>query len=1008
MPKDKEVSKNSSELRERAKAKLAREAIESPDLPPEEARRLIQKLRTHQIELEMQNEELRQTQQALAESRDRYSNLYDSAPIGYMTSSDKDMILESNLTLAKMLGIERQALLKESLSSFVLPADEDIYYLHRRKILDLKKCCSCSLRMLRKNSEPFWAEIDSTLVETGDENDTHVRTTITDITERKGIELALNIRENQYRGLFENSLEGLAKTSVEGKIIIANLAFAQMLGYESPEEVVSSLIDLKKQLYVDSHRRKELTNRLHRDKELKNVEIEFYRKDGTRIWVNLNTRLIYKTNGDISHYESVVSDASERRLARETLQKERGVLERTVSNSTAELTELNQRLVKEIEEKRETEKELRVADEQLITAQRTAKIGNWERNLETGQLSWSDEVFRIFGVRRDDFTTLFDNFVASVIPEDRARINEAIADAIERKIPYVNEYRIRTPSGEIRNLHSTGQIEFNELGKPVRMFGIVQDVTDRKIDEKVRHKTEARLATILDGTVDAIISVDRKERIIVFNKGAETVFGYREKEIIGKSIEILIPEDKHEAHKRAFAEFLKSSTYSSLIGARAEISGKRRNGNVFPAEASLTKQDVEGELVLTAVLRDITDRKQIEQQLLQAQRVEAVGLLAGGVAHDFNNNLSALLMNSELAQNCLEPDNLEIQECKSFLKEMNFIAEKSSDLTQQLLAFSSKEIVERRIIRMEDVLAAITEMLKRLVREDVNLETTTGSDLYPINASESHIERILVNLAINSRDAMPNGGHLKIKVENTDVLEPIVEAKVTPGKYVRIIVQDTGMGMSKETLDKIFEPFFTTKPKGKGTGLGLATVHRILTEMGGIITVSSVLGKGSQITIYIPAVDSHPQENTTNQLPRSPQPSKGETILYCEDEKSVREIISRSLKKAGYRVLTAEHGADALKIANFEETIDLLITDVVMPEMDGKELSKRIIQRFPSIKVLFVSGYASDVLTEHDIATSSISFLAKPFNKSRLLHRVREHLDTNEQAPVETNGDSFN
>ena len=981
MANGKGKSQKFAKFRKRAKTTLEREAIEDSDMSPEEARKLVHELRTHQIELEIQNEELRQAQEELVESRDQYSDLYDFAPVGYLTISQNGLILKANLTLTEMMGVERQALMQRRFTAFVSPESQDIYYQHRQKLLESKQRGTCKLKMLRKDSKPYWAQIDSTLIEVGDKNDFHLRSIITDITQQRGTELALELRERQYRGLFENSLEGLVKTSVEGTILTANPAFARMLGYESPEDIVSSLTDLKTQLYVDSHRRKELTDRLHRDKELKNAEVEFYCKDGSRIWVTLNTCLIYKTNGDISHYESAIADISERKQARETLQKEKAALESAVATRTAELTRLNL--------------ELSATSKDLLESQRIAKIGMWERNIETGHLIWSDEIYHILGVLKDEFPATFGAFLTLVVPEDRESFKETVERAIEQKSNYENTYRIRHPNGEIRYLHSIGQFQLNELGIPVRMSGVVQDITELKTEELVRRKTESRLATILEGSIDAIISVDRNERLIVFNTGAETIFGYREKEIIGKSIEILIPENKHEAHKRAFAEFVKSSSSTSLIEARAEICGLRRNGEVFPAEASLTKQDVEGEIVLTAVLRDITDRKQIEQQLLQSQRVEAVGLLAGGVAHDFNNNLSALLMNSELAQICLEPDNLEIQECKNFLKEMNFIAEKSADLTQQLLAFSSKEIVERRIIRVEEVLAAITEMLKRLVREDINLETTTGSDIYPVKASESHIERILVNLAVNSRDAMPNGGHLKIQIENADVLEPISEAKVTPGKYVRIIVQDTGMGMSKETLDKIFEPFFTTKPKGKGTGLGLATVHRILAEMGGNITGSSVLGKGTRITIYIPAVDSHLQESTTNQLPRSPQPSKGETILYCEDEKSVREIISRFLKKAGYRVLTAERGADALKIANSEETIDLLITDVVMPEMNGKELSKRIIRRFSRIKILFVSGHSADVLTAHDISTSSISFLSKPFNRSRLLQKIRVLLDAN-------------
>ena len=679
--------------------------------------------------------------------------------------------------------------------------------------------------------------------------------------------------------------------------------------------------------------------------------------------------------------------------------------ERETKQATEKLAETNQGLQDEISQREEAERiaqegeaRHRAISEQLSEAQSVAKVGSWERNIETNQLIWSDELYRICGVRREEFSAYFEGFLALIIPDDRERVKMAIEDVIEQNSSYSNEYRIRRPDGEIRHLHSIGHFKLDELGKPVRMYGIVQDITDRKNEEMARRKTEARYASILDGSADAIISVDRNERVIVFNKGAEKAFGYREKEIIGQPLEILIPKHSHKAHKRAFTEFLDAPNSSLLMESRAEIRGLRKNGDEFPAEASLTKQNVEGELVLTAVLRDITERKHIAQQLMQAQKVEAIGLLASGVAHDFNNNLAAIMINSELAADCLESDHPDIQQGQENLKQISHIAKVAAGVARQLLTFSRKEVVERRIIRLESVLSEITEMLKRLIREDIHLEVSVGSDLASIKAAESQIEQIIVNLAVNGRDAMPRGGLLRIKVENVEVEKPITEAKVTPGKYVRVLVEDTGIGMNKETIESIFNPFFTTKPLGRGTGLGLATVHRTVSEMDSVIGVSSIPGKGTRFMIYIPAVDPEPEEIQSKQPPRSQSRSKGETILYCEDEKSIREITKQLLMTKGYTILAAVDGASALEIAKSHQgDIHLLITDVIMPGISGVELSGQTTKLFPSIKVLFVSGYTADLLKDHGITHGPKSFLAKPFNTRQLLQRIHDLLDADEQ-----------
>ena len=371
--------------------------------------------------------------------------------------------------------------------------------------------------------------------------------------------------------------------------------------------------------------------------------------------------------------------------------------------------------------------------------------------------------------------------------------------------------------------------------------------------------------------------------------------------------------------------------------------------------------------------------------------MEAIGRLAEGVAHDFNNILTAVMGNISLSLMKLSPSD----PVSGFLGEANRAAERAATLTQQLLVFSRKQIIEPKVLDLNILIADLNKMLIRLIGEDIDLKTVPGGDLGPVKVDAGQVEQILVNLAVNARDAMPDGGTLLIETANADLDEAYCARHpyVRPGRYVMLAVSDTGHGMSEEVRKQIFEPFFTTKPKGTGTGLGLATIYGVVKQSDGSIEVYSEVGKGTTFKIYLPRVEGEAARPRELDLAMEP-PAGSETVLLVEDEEIVRNLCVRFLKSSGYRVLQASHGDEAMALAKeHKNRIDLLMTDVVMPGMNGRELADRLTRIHPETRVLFASGYTNDAIVHHGVLDEGVSFIGKPYSLSALAKKVREVLD---------------
>jgi two-component system cell cycle sensor histidine kinase/response regulator CckA len=522
--------------------------------------------------------------------------------------------------------------------------------------------------------------------------------------------------------------------------------------------------------------------------------------------------------------------------------------------------------------------------------------------------------------------------------------------------------------------------------------GIVQDIAERKRAEDALRESEERYRDLVENAHDIIYSHDLQGRYTSMNKAGAQITGYTREEALTLDLtKTVAPE-----HIEKVREMLRKKLAGEKVTAY-EMELIAKDGHRITVEANTKLVFQNGVPVgVQGIARDVTERKQLEEQLRQSQKMEAIGQLAGGVAHDFNNLLTAINGYSGLALQCID-DNHPL---KGYLEEIKKAGDRAANLTRQLLAFGRKQILQPLAINLNDVVTDMNKMLRRLIGEDIQLAAKLDPALKKTKADPGQIEQVLVNLVVNARDAMPQGGKLTIETLGVDLDQDYAgrHVGVVPGTYVMLAVSDTGAGMDEDMQARIFDPFFTTKEKGKGTGLGLSTVYGIVKQSGGNIWVYSELGHGTTFKVYLPELAAGSQK-TEAAIVESPMPGGSETILLVEDEEVVRGLARKILEHAGYSVLDANRGEEAVRVClERAEPIDLLLTDVVMPETSGKEVADRLTGLLPGLRVLFMSGYTDEAIVHHGVLDSNVEFIQKPFTPAALVRKVREVLDSNGKA----------
>ena len=510
----------------------------------------------------------------------------------------------------------------------------------------------------------------------------------------------------------------------------------------------------------------------------------------------------------------------------------------------------------------------------------------------------------------------------------------------------------------------------------------------KRADETLRETSES-LRALIEASPLAIIEVDTEQKVRTWNPAATRIFGWTEREVLGRPYPI-VPDDRRSEYRSLSDRHARGQPVAGF-----ETQRQRKDGTLVDVVLSVAPLvGADGRVTGTmGVIADITQRKQLEELLRQSQKMEAVGRLAGGIAHDFNNLLTVIIGRSELALSHLPSGDARRQD----LELIQTTAHRAATLTGQLLAFSRRQLLQPRVLDLHMVIGNVVPMLRRLIGEDIEMHTVAGATGH-VKVDPGQIEQVLVNLAVNARDAMPHGGRLVISTANAVLNEDAVGriGGILPSPYLLLSVVDTGIGMDDETRLRVFEPFFTTKPPGKGTGLGLSMVYGIVQQHGGTITVESAPGQGATFKIYLPRVDD-PVPEVGISVASDDSGRGSETILVVEDETHVRELVAEMLQASGYTVLTAADPAAALELSGRHPgPIHLLLTDVVMPEMSGRELRQRLKSLRPRTRVLYMSGYTDEALGRHGVLEPGTSLLQKPFRMGALSQKVREVLDAPE------------
>ncbi|OFV88040.1 MAG: hypothetical protein A2V74_07105 [Acidobacteria bacterium RBG_16_70_10] len=761
----------------------------------------------------------------------------------------------------------------------------------------------------------------------------------TDITERRVAEERLRLQG----AALEAAANAIVITDREGRITWTNPAFTRLTGWgreevrgQNPRILKSGSHDLS---FYEEMWRTLLSGRVWQG------EMVNRRKDGNLYVEEQTITPVRCERGEITHFIAVKVDVSERRAAREALlRSERWY--RTLAEAAHDFIFI-------------------VGREGRIGYVNTAAAARFGRRPDEVVGKRLNEVFPV------EIAARFRNNVARVLASGEDL--------------YAEE---RTVFGEGETWIGTWLAPLEGEGKEIEsVVGISRDITVRVRAEQALKASEERYRSLFERNLAGVYRTTLDGRILECNDAFARIFGFGAgAEVRGLGAAELYPQP---AARQAFLERLRAE--GALVNYESE--GRTRDGaSVWVLEnASLVQENAPGAPYIEGTIVDLSEHKRLEQQLRQAQKIEAIGQLAGGVAHDFNNILNVISGYSELALRRVDKRD----PVRRYLEEIRVGASRAAGLTRQLLAFSRRQILEPIVLDVDEVLRGLESMLRRLIREDIELVTTLRAAPALVKADRGQVEQVVMNLAVNARDALPEGGRLTIETAPAELDEVFCRQHVgaRPGPYVMLAVSDTGIGMDAETRSHIFEPFFTTKEPGKGTGLGLSTVYGIVKQAGGSIWVYSEPGQGATFKVYLPRAEEVVAAPRPPTPPAEP-PGGTETILLVEDEEALRTLTRELLESLGYTVLEARHGVEALELsARLESRIDLLVTDVVMPEMSGQELAARLGDARPEMQVLFVSGYTEDGVTRHGLPAGRVAFLQKPFTSEALARRIRRLLD---------------
>ncbi len=877
--------------------------------------------------------------------------------IRYLAENSQDWIWAMDLegvhtyqshAIKKILGYEPDELVGK-LSLDLMHEDDRKMVEAKLPQLIAEKCGWHDLVIRWRHKNGTWRYLESTAVPILDSKGelTGFRGIDRDITERRQAEDALKESEERFRNLMEYvpgvSIQGY---DLEGKVLYWNKASEEVYGYTAREALGKNLADLIIPADVMPHFEMalEIGKGIEKSGEFAPPgELDLLHKNGHLVPVySIHTAVKHEDKAPILFCIDV--DLSERKKKEDALheseEKYRAIFEQAADSIvlidpvTENLVAFNDRAHESLGYSREEFKELKIPDFEIIES--------------------ADEVrSHIEKITRNGFDTF--------------------------------ETEHRTKGGDIRNIHVSCRV-ISIMGRNF-IQSVWHDITERRRAELALRESEEELRDFFDNANDLIQMVTPEGRFAYVNRKWLNVLGYTREELADISFIDVIHSDSKEHCLELFQRIMTGERIDFV-----EAVFLTKDGRQINVEGSVSCRFEEDKPVNTrGIFRDVTERKILEEQLQQMQKMESIGRLAGGVAHDFNNMLTVISGHAELALTRLNSENPLVED----ITEIQIAAQRASNLTKQLLAFSRKQTLEPKVLNLNYVITDMDKMLRRIIGEDIDLLTVYEPELWRVKVDPGQIEQVVVNLVVNGRDAMSRGGKLTIETMNMELDDDYTHShpEVEPGSYVMIAVTDTGVGMSEEIVARIFDPFFTTKEVDKGTGLGLSTVYGIIKQSGGHIWVYSEINKGTTFKVYFPIVSEDAElfirKGDVDEVPRG-----AETILVVEDEDSVRDLACRILKIQGYKVLEAQNGGEAyLMCKKLEKSVDLVVTDVVMPGISGAEFVEKLREIWDNVKVLYMSGYTADAIVHDGILVPGTHYIQKPYRSLDLARKVREVLD---------------
>ncbi|MEH2240980.1 PAS domain S-box protein [Nostoc sp.] len=762
-----------------------------------------------------------------------------------------------------------------------------------------------------------------------------------DITERKLSEESLRQSEEKFRTFAENSHAVIWITSPDSfRILYVSPAYEKIWGrscqslLEQPESWIDNVYPADRDRFTNAAKQ-QLSS------ESASVEYRILRPDGSVRWIWDRSFPVYNSQGKVNYYGGIAEDITERKLAEESLQE---------------------------------------SEARLSLALEAGQMGIWDRNLIANTSMWSANMGPLYGLPSTTLCPTFEDYLNLIHPEDR----ESVAASVPRMIEEgraTTDYRVIWPDGSLHWLNCKGQVYYNEIGQIIRMIGTNRDVTERKLaEQKISEQ-----AALLDIATDAILVRDFQSQILFWNKGAERMYGWLSIEVIGKDTqEILYPAGTQQQLEVPLKSVIESGSW------HGELCNVTKSGKKIVVESrwTLMRDPEEKPKSILTVDTDITEKKQLEEQFFRTQRLDSLGTLAGGIAHDLNNILTPILAAAQLAQEKFFQDE-EYSGQLMALVESN--AKRGAALVKQVLSFARGFKGERTIIQIKYLISEIIQISKQTFPKSIEFSTVIPEDIWAITVDTTQLHQVLMNLVVNARDALPDGGNIKISAENKFIDEAYtrmnLDAKV--GHYIVITVADNGIGIPPDILDRIFDPFFTTKEVNAGTGLGLSTVLGIIRSHDGFIKVSSNVGRGSKFDLFLPAVEA-------TQLFRIEEvdllPGQGELILVVDDEAQIREIATIILENHNYKILAASNGIEAIALyAQYKHQINAVLMNIMMPEMDGITAIRTLQKMNKQVQIIACSGLNSMEVFAQAADANVQGILSKPYTARELLkslHRL--------------------